>query len=104
MATDRGLDVLDGFVATGRLRQRNEALETDPWTSGTHTCREEGPMSEAGGGGRRSPSVLLYIFPKGTPRRRQWHPTPSSTLAWKIPWTEEPGWLQSMGSVRVGHD
>ena len=27
-----------------------------------------------------------------------------STLAWKIPWTEEPGRLQSMGSQRVGHD
>ena len=27
-----------------------------------------------------------------------------STLAWKIPWTEEPGRLQSMGSLRVGHD
>ena len=28
----------------------------------------------------------------------------SSTLAWKIPWTEEPGRLQSMGSLRVGND
>ena len=28
----------------------------------------------------------------------------SSTLAWKIPWTEEPVGLQSMGSLRVGHD
>ena len=28
----------------------------------------------------------------------------SSTPAWKIPWTEEPGRLQSMGSLRVGHD
>ena len=28
----------------------------------------------------------------------------SSTLAWKIPWTEEPGRLQSMRSLRVGHD
>ena len=28
----------------------------------------------------------------------------SSTLAWKIPWTEEPGRLQSMGLQRVGHD
>ena len=28
----------------------------------------------------------------------------SSTLAWKIPWTEEPGGLQSMGSRRVRHD
>ena len=30
--------------------------------------------------------------------------THSSTLAWKIPWTEKPGRLQSMGSQRVGHD
>ena len=28
----------------------------------------------------------------------------SSILAWKIPWTEEPGGLQSTGSQRVGHD
>ena len=28
----------------------------------------------------------------------------SSTLAWKIPWTEEPGRLQTMGSLRAGHD
>ena len=30
--------------------------------------------------------------------------THSSTLAWRMPWTEEPGGLQSMGSQRVGHD
>ena len=30
--------------------------------------------------------------------------THSSTLAWNIPWTEEPGRLQSMGSQRVGHN
>ena len=30
--------------------------------------------------------------------------THSSTLAWKIPWMEEPGRLQSMGLQRVGHD
>ena len=28
----------------------------------------------------------------------------SSTLAWKIPWAEEPGMLQSMGLLGVGHD
>ena len=28
----------------------------------------------------------------------------SSTVAWKIPWTEEPGGLRSVGSLRVGHD
>ena len=30
--------------------------------------------------------------------------THSSILAWRIPWTEEPGRLQSMGPRRVGHD
>ena len=30
--------------------------------------------------------------------------THSSILAWRMPWTEEPGRLQSMGSQRVGHD
>ena len=30
--------------------------------------------------------------------------TQSSILAWRIPWTEEPGGLQSMGLQRVGHD
>ena len=28
----------------------------------------------------------------------------SSTLAWKIPWMEEPGWLRSMGSLGVGRE
>ena len=30
--------------------------------------------------------------------------THSSILAWRIPWTEEPGWLQSVESPRVRHD
>ena len=30
--------------------------------------------------------------------------THSSVLAWRIPWTEQPGRLQSIGSQRVGHD
>ena len=30
--------------------------------------------------------------------------THSSILAWRIPWTEKPGWLLSMGSQRIGHD
>ena len=32
------------------------------------------------------------------------HGSPLSILAWRIPWTEEPGGLQSAGSHRVGHD
>ena len=35
--------------------------------------------------------------------RREWLPT-SCILAWRIPWTEEPGGLQSMGSHRVRHN
>ena len=48
---------------------------------------------------------LFFFFQKHVlvgARRRQRQPT--STLAWKIPWTEEPDRLQSMGLLRVGHD
>ena len=51
-----------------------------------------------------TPSVWMFIKDNSVATgRRQWHPH-SSTLAWKIPWTEEPGRLQSMGLLRVGHD
>ena len=54
-------------------------------------------------------SILAYQSPasNGTsfPQRQEKAMAPhSSTLAWKIPWTEEPGRLQSMESLRVGHD
>ena len=38
------------------------------------------------------------------PWRRAWQPTHSSILVWRIPWTQAPGGLQSMGPQRVGHD
>ena len=44
-----------------------------------------------------SPLVTISLLEKAMA-------THSSTLAWKIPWMEEPGRLQSMGSLRVGHD
>ena len=37
-------------------------------------------------------------------KTQQWPQVHSSTIAWRIPWTEEPGRLQSMESQRVGHD
>ena len=43
-------------------------------------------------------SILRFSFTKYTCLCH------SSTLAWKIPWTEEPGGLQTMGLLRVGHD
>ena len=41
-------------------------------------------------------NTYFYMWPTMAPH--------SSTLAWKIPWMEEPGRLQSMGSLRVGYD
>ena len=46
---------------------------------------------------RRSLLVIYFIYSKAMAPH-------SSTVAWKIPWMEEPGGLQSMGSLRVGHD
>ena len=43
-------------------------------------------------------------FASGQSKRGEGNGTHSSTLAWKIPWTEEPGGLQSLGSLRVGQD
>ena len=43
--------------------------------------------------------VLLYL-----PPLEEEMAVHSSVLAWRIPWTEEPGGLLSMGSHRVGHD
>ena len=59
-------------------------LENVPANAGE--VREEGSIPGSG----RSPGGGLA--------------THSSTLAWKIPQMEEPGGLQSMGSLRVGHD
>ena len=46
----------------------------------------------------------LFIFMPVLPYLNYLMAAHSSTLAWKFPWTEEPGGLQSMGSRRVGHD
>ena len=49
---------------------------------------------------------LIYLIFLGflTKRSEKAMAPHSSTLAWKIPWAEEPGRLQSTGSLRVGHD
>ena len=55
------------------------------------------------------PSVLVFYccitnYHKHSSLTEKAMATHSSTLAWKIPWTEKPGRLQSMRSLRVGHD
>ena len=47
---------------------------------------------------------LIYFLLRYSCFKENAMATHSSTLAWKIPWTEEPGRLQSMGSRRVGLD
>ena len=54
-------------------------------------------------GGIILPNFKVYIKLIQLDQRRQWQPTPV-LLPGKIPWTEEPGRLQSMGSIWVGHD
>ena len=52
-----------------------------------------------------SPSSLLSVFIEYYSIKAEKAMVPHSrTLAWKIPWTEEPGRLQSMGLLRVGHN
>ena len=46
----------------------------------------------------------LGLIPCGEDPLEEGMATHSSILAWRIPWTEESGWLQSMGLQRVGHD
>ena len=50
-----------------------------------------------------TPALPDFSVPRPLLSEKAIAPQPS-TLAWKIPWTEEPGRLQSMGSLRVRHD
>ena len=53
------------------------------------------------GRGSRRRQILTWTLLEAQEKATATH---SSTLAWKIPWTEEPGRLQSVGSRKVGHD
>ena len=52
--------------------------------------------------GKDSASGIFVLFPGCSLEKAM--ASHSSILAWKIPWTEEPGGLQSIGSLRVGHN
>ena len=47
--------------------------------------------------------MVQFLYYANTNKEKAMAPH-SSTLAWKIPWKEEPGRLQSMGLLRVGHN
>ena len=62
-------------------------------------CRVYGKASGVLKQGHVIYNTELYVFGEKLKEMA----THSSTLSWKIPWTEEPGRLQSIGSLRVGH-
>ena len=83
-----------------------------PWTEETGGLQSMGgkelDMTKHSGGSHSKASVynagdLGSIPGSGRPLEKEMA-THSNTLAWKIPWMEEPGRLQSMGSQRVEHD
>ena len=51
----------------------------------------------------KNPPAMQETLGREDPREEEMA-TRSSSLAWRMPWTEEPGGLQSMESQRVGHD
>ena len=82
------------------------------WKCCTQYASKFGKLSSGHRTGKRQFSFQSQrkAMPKNAQTTAQLHSsqkamaTHSSTLAWKILWTEEPGRLQSMGSLRVGHD
>ena len=88
-------------------------LFSTPWTTGQQAPLSMGFSRQEYWSGLPFPSpgdlpnpeikpMSLYISCISRPEKAM--APHSSTLAWRIPWTEEPGRLQSMGSLRVGHD
>ena len=62
-------------------------------------------LSMNGASGIRLPVQEMWVWSLGLKDpQKEGMATHSSILAWRIPWTEEPGGLQSMGLQRVGHD
>ena len=88
--------LLSHFTDVGTCGQKDKVICLKPVDSGF----------PGGSDGKRLPTMWeTQVWSPGRedPLEKEMA-THSSTLAWKIPWTEEPGRLQSMGSQRVGHD
>ena len=90
----------------------SESVKHTAWNTAIHSphcvlslCSQEKPLNQL----LRAVSFLWFtlavaIIARYSPTLEKAMAPHSSTLAWKIPWTEEPGRLQSMGLQRVRHD
>ena len=79
------------------------------WFKITQTYNSGGQKSTIGLSGLKSRCHRAALFPRDSMGEKSvflnFHFLEvATTLAWKIPWTEEPGRLRSMGSLKVGHD
>ena len=66
------------------------------WRSSIQSAKQEQELTVA--------QTMTALLPNSDLNSEKVMAPHSSTLAWKIPWTEEPGRLQSLGSLRVGHN
>ena len=101
---------LSGSSVHGILQARILEWAAIPFSRGSSQSRDRTQVSRIAGGcftiwaTREDQYILLqYIHILSSKSEKAMAPY-SSTLAWKIPWTEEPGRLQSMRSLRFGHD
>ena len=89
------------------IPDRFEELKTISFGPGKGTDVHLAPQTSLGAqtGKRLSTMQETWVQSLGweDPQQKEMAPH-SSTIAWKIPWTEEPGRLQSIGSQRVGHN
>ena len=107
----------DLFHATTQVRNQLWNRKTPEWTLPKHGHPGVGsyegfPPGGTSGKEKKTPPANAGDVRDGgsipwwgrSPPRRRGTATHSSILAWRIPWTEEPGRLQSTGKQRVGHD
>ena len=87
-----------GDLPNPGIEPRSPALQADALTSEPPAGFMQQSESENVSNSVMSDSLLTYLGPTKAMAPH------SSTLAWKMPWTEEPGRLQSMGSQGVGLD
>ena len=84
------------FLYTDNEKPEREIKETMPFTIATKRINHLGIYLP-----KETKDLYTENYKTLTEKAMVTH---SSTLAWKIPWTEDPGRLQSMGSLRVRHD